>query len=175
MTRAFIILTLSILYTVACYAQEILPQNKASLDVFVTGLYISREQPIAKNQSAELGVGMMADYFIGSDVKIHVRPSARLSYAYYYDRLRRTEKQRNTDLNSGNIIGADFITGFHVLNGAAERSNFVYLISPFWGLNRQLGKSKIQYHFKVGPAIASKSISNDGIGIYVNTGFAYCF
>jgi hypothetical protein len=102
-----------------------------------------------------LGVGYGGGYpdltSGGSGFIYIISPFLDIQQKWFYNLNRRSDKDKNTDNNSGNFVSFRFIArGNSIADNVNRTSDFDFAVGPTWGIQRKYGKN---FHllFDVGP------------------------
>lgn len=103
-----------------------------------------------------------------------ISPFADFQQKWFYNRNKRSYKNKSIENNSGNFISLRFITrGFSIAENVTRTSDFDFAVGPTWGIQRKYGKN---FHllFDIGPQFYFDTNGNGNIWpimLQLNLGF----
>jgi len=163
----YLLLILLTLYCFSSQAQDIVLKKVTRLNFLNPG--VEYEFPLNKNStlSTNAGIGYHGSYmnltkYTPNGFIYMISPFLDIEYRKIFNRDRRLKKGTNLKYNSGNYLGARFLTrGKEISSNIVRTDNVDFSIGPVWGLQRAYGR--LHLLFDIGPVYYFDTKGNSGI------------
>jgi hypothetical protein len=170
------IISIFIFLTNLSYAQNDRVQNVHSLKVTIIGLTYAYEQSISQKSTVNFELMLAGEFgssFIGGDYWL-ITPIMRVEPRYYYNYLKRAEKNKKTINNSANYLSLSADYQFGTSFGSNAHALHAFSLIPKWGLKRTIGNHFI-FEFAAGIGAYTSEIEMWKPTLGLDLKFGYSF
>ena len=159
-----IILFTVMLITMDCFSQDQKESNVTDVSkVTIINPGVSYEKAIGRNQTlyGQLFMNTSAEFnyssTLGSSSTFYFDPAVTVQYRYYYNALKRQEKEKRTEMNSLNYLTAVFEAvfsrrPFSTSHPVEDHRRSMNRIGLAWGLQRNYN-SRLSFDLNLGPGL----------------------